>query len=119
MRPHLVLVALAVAIPLAATAIEHAGVWTHTDDRGTLSLSLGADGGCEIAAFETATRQTRKSRCRYWIDGSRIRLRMNAPRDVEAFNRLDIEHSRDSNTLIVHGDRPRVLRRNTDHWRQD
>ena len=80
---------------------------------------MSADGSCEIVAFESVTRQTRKARCRYWIHGSRIRLRANVDRDGEGFNSLDIEHLRDTNTLIVHGDRPRVLRRNTDHWRQD
>ena len=115
---HLLLAVL-LAFPLAALSVEHAGVWTHSDDRGTLSISLSADGHCEVAAFEAKTRQSRTARCRYSVHGSRIRLRTNTERDGEAFNSLDIEHVRDSNSLVVHGDRPRIMRRYVDHWRQD
>ena len=114
-----IVVQLALLIPAVACAGESTGVWTYTDDRGSLSISLSVDGFCEVAAFDAATRQARTALCRYAIDGARIAMSANRARDEIVVNQLRVEYLPNSNDLIVHGDTPRVLRRNSDHWRKD
>jgi hypothetical protein len=103
--------ALASAMPLFCHAFDQRGVWSHEDERGSLSLQLNGDGSCEISALDRATGIDKRDLCTYWLHGSRLRLRAKHDRDGEGFSALDIEFLVDSNTLFVHGDKPRSLRK--------
>ena len=107
---RLIVAAIAMVSALGARADAWTGVWGIEDDRGTFSIRLNNDSTCEIASVDNLSGGVR-AKCTYWIHGSRVRIRARGVRDGEGLNRLDIEYDPQTQTLILHGDRPRVLTR--------
>ena len=119
MSRYLAIAALAASTSFASYILPYFGVWSHWDDRGSLVLRLNSDGTCEISSFDRATAQQQSDHCTYWVHGSRVRIRAKHSRDGEGFSNLDIELLRESNELLVHGDRPRTMRHISGQYRQE
>ena len=107
---HLLFTVIALASTVAMSA-EGTGAWSFADDQGSLTIHLMSDGTCLISAFHKASGRGERVECTYWLHGSRVRVRVPGQRDGEGYNRLDIEHDPASNSLIVHGEKPRTLKR--------
>lgn len=107
------MIALALAALLGAPA-AHAQVsslWESDEPDATVSVRLNARGGCQVRILDKASGRDFYSHCRWWVHGSRIRFRFPDARDGEGLGALDLEHDRAADTLVLHGETDRVLRR--------
>lgn len=107
------LIALALVALLGAPA-AHAQVsslWESDEHDATVSVRLNARGGCQVWILDKASGKDYYSHCRWWVHGSRVRFRAWDSRDGEGLGALDLEHDPAADTLILHGERDRVLRR--------
>ncbi|APV48847.1 hypothetical protein BWI17_03635 [Betaproteobacteria bacterium GR16-43] len=83
--------------------------WVYDDSEGRLSLALRGDGKCFIFLLEKRTNLVERVDCKYRIHGGRVKLRTWDGRDGEGYSRLEIEHRRDLNALVILGSTERVL----------
>ena len=89
--------------------------WSTDDERGTVTIQLRADGGCSIYVADSRTESEARKICTYWVHGGRVRLRSRGERIGEGVGALEIEHLRDSDTLVILGETPRVLKRQPEY----
>ena len=75
-----------------------------------MTIDLRSDGKCTFA-LEVRSNLAERMPCTYWIHGGGIRLRALGERMGEGLNKLEIEHLRDSDTLVILGERRIVLSR--------
>ena len=103
-------VALATSV-MAASEFDYLATWGYDDANGRLTIDLRADGKCFIFALDNRTDVSKRMDCTYWIHGGRVKLRVRGLRDEEGLNNLQIEHLRDTDTLVILGSTPRILKR--------
>jgi hypothetical protein len=96
---------------MAASEFDYLATWGYDDADGRLTIDLRADGKCFIFALDNRTAASRRVDCTYWIHGGRVKLRVRGARDGEGLNNLQIEHLRDTNTLVILGATPKILKR--------
>ncbi len=118
MRPRLLITiigGLAVGLALAQQPVPpshyHHAIWTGGDSIETITVDLRADGKCTFSLLTRSTGSTERLACTYWIHGGRVRLRGFGERLGEGLNKLEIEHLRESDTLVILGDTPKTLQR--------
>lgn len=85
--------------------------WGVNDEEGELIIQLRANGQCSVYLADRRTAVERRVECTYWVHGGRVRLRARGEASGHGFNALEIEHLRYADTLVILGDRPRVLAR--------
>jgi hypothetical protein len=96
--------------PLPPTFYPHA-TWTGGDATETITIDLRADGKCTFSLLTRATNSTERVACTYWIHGGRVRLRARGQRLGQGLNKLEIEHLRELDELVILGDTPKTLTR--------
>ena len=94
-----------------AAHAQVSSLWESDEPDATVSVRLNARGGCQVWILDKASGKDYYSHCRWWVHGSRVRFRAWDSRDGEGLGALDLEHDRAADTLILHGERDRVLRR--------
>src|SRR5438552_18527913 len=105
-----VALAIVVAAPTLAAppSYDLHATWTGGDAMESVTVDLRVDGKCTFAVARPGGAAERIP-CTYWIHGGRVRLRARGEPMGQGLNTLEIEHLRESDTLVILGDRSKTL----------
>ena len=104
-------IASVLAQPPGLPSLDLHAMWTGGNSTEMITVDLRADGKCTFSLLTRATGSTERVACIYWVHGGRVRLRARGERLGEGLNKLEIEHLRESDTLVILGDKPETPHR--------